>query len=776
MPFKRTLASSRQAPVFYDHTGRRWLKVLVAIIVGFLGMAGGLLWLLPQTVSPVWQSTVAQSLGAAAPAQPVSIPKLTSQHLPIVGAESAVLTRVDSVIHTPGENLLADPFSGKTIRALTEGEAEDIGNAPFVMERYGTPADHQLMITFDDGPDATYTPEILDVLSRNHVPATFFTVGEMTVSSPELFQRMVREGHMIGNHTTTHSSFGAHDALWNRAQLVVNDRIIRATAGYATRIWRLPYGDPDLNPSALLLGQELGYTQVDFDLDTEDWRSNGQPIALPELDGKGHVALMHDSGGDRSATVAMLQQLIDKARAEGYTFTTLAPLLSQEYTPVTGVAPDFVSKTTQILCWLLIIVPGQLLSGLFWFAVITMTLITTLFLVQSLLHQWIHNRRMRQWTAPGKPKVSLPRTVSVLIPAWNEGAVIFKTLEALARTNYPGDYEVIVIDDGSTDDTLEKARFMAVLWPRLRVLHQENAGKAAALNYGIRKARGEVIVTLDADTVFDADTISMLVRNFADPRVGVVAGQVKVGNRRGVLQAWQSLEYISGMVPRLGEASMRAISIAPGACSAWRKKAVLLAGGYSHNTLAEDADLTLQVQRMGWKAVQENQAIAWTEAPSTIRALGKQRLRWFYGNTQVYRKHWDMLLQPQYGALGMLVLPYAVITTLVPMLFMPLMVAAGIVSIVNGNWHSVVMFAGFVSAVHLLISVVSLCLVREKAWHLAIVPIYRPIYEVLRTYLLYATLFRMIKGRDFGWDKLQRTNSVNLAPTLPPPAQAMQPA
>jgi biofilm PGA synthesis N-glycosyltransferase PgaC len=163
----------------------------------------------------------------------------------------------------------------------------------------------------------------------------------------------------------------------------------------------------------------------------------------------------------------------------------------------------------------------------------------------------------------------------------------------------------------------------AKTWPALRVINQPNRGKPAASNRGIDESWGEIIVTLDGDTLFEPQTIKMFARHFLAPRngkeVGAVAGHVKVGNRRNLVTAWQSLEYLSGIcVTRMAEGLLGAISIVPGACAAWRREALVRAGGYSHDTLAEDADLTLTLQRLGYSIAQENEAVAWTEAPMTF--------------------------------------------------------------------------------------------------------------------------------------------------------------
>jgi len=253
----------------------------------------------------------------------------------------------------------------------------------------------------------------------------------------------------------------------------------------------------------------------------------------------------------------------------------------------------------------------------------------------------------------------------------------------------------------------------------------------------------------------------MLARHFVDPRVGVVAGQVKVGNRRNLLTAWQSLEYISGIgVTRMAEGLVGAITVAPGACSAWRKRAIEEAGGYSLAVLADDCDLTLRMHRLGYKVILDNEAVARTEAPMTVRALARQRLRWTFGIMQAFRRHRGMVLRPRYGVLGMVVLPYALLSIIVPLVFMPLTYLAAALMLASGRWQPVALFAAFIFGTQLVTSIVAVRMVRERLWHLLLVPVYRLIYEPLRVYVLYRALLMVAKGRAVGWFRVPRTNTV----------------
>ena len=764
---------SGTAPVFFDPSGKRWRRILVAIVAAALLIVLSVVWVLPAASAPVWKAQENQA---------VEYPRklLSSQDLrniPRIGPEGGfAFDRIAVIERRNGKVLLKDPFSSTIWREATPEEIELIGNSPYAMETFGKPADHTLMLTFDDGPDPRNTPQILDLLSKEGVPATFFTVGDNIVKYPDIFRRMTKEGHMVGNHTMSHIDFWAHDDLFNRQQIIGADRVMRASDNYATRLFRIPTGDPGNNSLALLQSQQLGFLHINMDFDTRDWSyAPGVAIKAQKLDGQGHIVLVHDGGGDRSATIEMLKTFIPMAKAQGYTFTTVQPLLPPEYVPQNNVNDAVEDEATLAAMTTYLVTPNVVLTWLFWFGIGSLTILTFLYVVLAVIN---NNRQKKRLWADVKEE-DWP-FVSVVLPVFNEELVVAKTLDALRASDYPR-LEVVAVNDGSTDGTLAVLTEYAKTWPDLRVIDQPNGGKSAASNHGIAQSRGEIVVTLDGDTLFEPQTIKMFARHFLAPRhgkiVGAVAGHVKVGNRRNLLTAWQSLEYLSGIcVTRMAEGLMGAISIVPGACAAWRREALLEAGGYSHDTLAEDADLTLSLQKLGYSIVQENSAVAWTEAPMTLRGLFKQRLRWTYGNIQTLYKHRSMLFNPRYGALGLLTMPYALISVIVPLVFMPLTVIVAVNSLAHGEWQAVALFSAFVAATHMIISIVAIVMVRESPMHLLMVPIYRLIYEPLRAYVVFGSAVLALRGTAVGWYRPERTNSVLLPAARPQLAPALAPA
>ena len=277
-----------------------------------------------------------------------------------------------------------------------------------------------------------------------------------------------------------------------------------------------------------------------------------------------------------------------------------------------------------------------------------------------------------------------------------------------------------------------------------------------------RAAQGDILVTLDADTVFTPETVANLVRQFAvdpDGRLGAVAGVVRVGNReRNLLTRWQGLEYLTQIgIERSAYAHLGAVPIIPGACAAWRKTAVTEVGGYSDSTLAEDCDLTLSLHQAGWRVSQDDEALAFTEAPDHADALLAQRIRWTFGTLQAIFKHRNMLLRRRYGWLGMAVLPYMVVSVLVPIVFLPFIAVMGVLAVQSSGWAIVGLYFLLFLALHLLIAAVAVVLMRERWANLLMIPIYRVVHEPLRAYLLYTSVYLAVRGVKLGWNKLQRT-------------------
>jgi cellulose synthase/poly-beta-1,6-N-acetylglucosamine synthase-like glycosyltransferase/peptidoglycan/xylan/chitin deacetylase (PgdA/CDA1 family)/spore germination protein YaaH len=536
---------------------------------------------------------------------------------------------------------------------------------PFVIERTGA-TKGKLALTFDDGPDPDFTPQVLDILKEKGVHASFFIIGQNAAAYPGLVQRLVAEGHDVGNHTFTHPNLGELPGALVTLEINATERLFEALTGRSMRLFRAPYlGDAEPTTAdeivPMEIAQNMGYLSVGLHVDPNDWQGPTADqiiqrvlaqVSDPNPDIRGHVILLHDSGGDRSATVAALPRLIDALRAEGYEFVRVSELAGMTHDQaMPPVPPQALGRMVGLPVFLTYGWLGHAITTLF-FAAIWLGVLRLLFLCVVALRNWQVESRRVPPELPADPPLQ-----SVLIPAHDEGKVIAETIRHILASDYPN-LEVIVVDDGSKDDTAEVVRTVFADDERVRLITMANGGKAAALNRGLAEARGEVVVALDADTYFPRDSIRKLVRWFSDPEVGAVAGNAKVGNRVNVITRWQALEYITSQsLERRMLASLGCITVVPGAIGAWRRAVLQKLGGFPSDTLAEDQDLTISVLKAGCKVLYDSTALAWTEAPDTVSGLIKQRFRWAFGTLQCLWKHRMATLKPRYGSLGLVAIP-----------------------------------------------------------------------------------------------------------------------
>ncbi len=535
----------------------------------------------------------------------------------------------------------------------------------FVIQRTGD-VPHKLALTFDDGPDPDWTAKILDVLKQKNVRASFFVIGENVEAHPDLLKRILAEGHDVGNHTYTHPNLGELPDALVTLEINATQRLVEGLTGRSMRLFRAPYlGDAEPTTAdetvPIAIAQSMGYYTVGLQVDPNDWQRPSADEILnrviaqatdPNPDIRGHVILLHDSGGDRSQTLAALPRIIDEMRARGFDFVPVSELAGMTRDQAMPPVParslgSLVSLPVfTMLRWV-----TRTLTVLFY-AAIWLGLARLLFVCGAALFGRFKDSR----AVPPPPATTLPLQ-SVLIPAHNEAKVIAGSIARILASTYPK-LEVIVIDDGSKDETSAVVREQFGTDPRVKLLTLKNGGKAAALNQGLKLARGEVVIALDADTQFQSDAIENLVRWFADPSVGAVAGNAKVGNCVNVITRWQALEYITSQnLERRALAALGCITVVPGAVGAWRREALTKLGGFPLDTLAEDQDLTIDLLKHGYKVLYDNTAVAWTEAPDSLRGLAKQRFRWAFGTLQCLWKHREVTLRPHAGTLGLIAIP-----------------------------------------------------------------------------------------------------------------------
>ena len=251
----------------------------------------------------------------------------------------------------------------------------------------------------------------------------------------------------------------------------------------------------------------------------------------------------------------------------------------------------------------------------------------------------------------------LPK-VSVLIPAFNEESSIAKTIESIIAVDYPKNkLDIIVIDDGSKDKTLEIAKkYESKL---VRVFHKENAGKGAALNFGLTKVKSKFVVSMDADTYVAPESLKKMMYYFKDEQVMCVSPAMVISKPTSFLQRIQYVEYLTGLFLRKAFASVNAIHITPGAFSAYRKSFFDKHGGYEVGNITEDLEVALRIQYNGYIIQNCPEAPVYTIAPTKFVQLLKQRRRWYVGLMKNTWKYKGIMFNPKYGDLGMFVLPVA---------------------------------------------------------------------------------------------------------------------
>ena len=618
---------------------------------------------------------------------------------------------------------------------------------------YSIPAGH-VALSFDDGPDPEWTPKILAVLRRYQVPGTFFVVGGRVAQNPGLVRAEVAAGDEVGIHTFTHTDL-ASASEWRRSfEFSQTQSVVAGAAGVSTPLLRPPYSsEPDaLDDSDWASTKDAGahgYLVVLANRDSEDWQRPGvaRIVAnvLPASGTPGLLVMMHDSGGDRSQTVAALNVLIPMLQGRGYTFTTVTGAIGAP----TAVVPAAAAQQWRgrLLIWA--VRGSDVVVGALGWTILAAGGLSVLRLLLLLATAHRHARRRRK---PWGPPVHEP--VSVIVPAYNEEAGIEATLLSLFNCKYP--MEIIVVDDGSTDGTaavVERFRGMGV-----RLIRQPNAGKPAALNTGIAHARGRILVLLDGDTVFQPDAIHHLVQPFSDPDIGAVSGNAKVGNRTGLLGRWQHIEYVVGFnLDRRFYDLAGCMPTVPGAIGAFRREALLDVGGVSDQTLAEDTDLTMALLRAGWRVVYEEKAIAWTEAPASLGQLWRQRYRWSYGTMQAMWKHRRSMVQSGgSGRLGRRGIPYLLLFQILLPLLAPLVDVFACYGLIFGDVaRMTAVWLGFL-AMQLVASWYAFALDRERRGALWTLPLQQFVYRQLMYLVLIQSVVTALLGTRLRWQRMER--------------------
>ncbi|MGC2285271.1 MAG: glycosyltransferase [Candidatus Acidiferrum sp.] len=644
------------------------------------------------------------------------------------------------------------------------------------IDQIGGGSPKKLVISFDDGPDPRWTPKILDILKEKHAPAVFFVVGEEANQYPDILKREYADGNEIGNHTFTHPQFDQISKTELKWQLNLTQRLIESTLGIKSILFRPPYGidhQPEYaaEVAQLPLAQDMGYLIVGQRVDPDDWSTSDGKDQIPtreivqnvlEQVIKGNIILFHDGGGERAHTVAALPTVIDDLRGRGYQFVSVADLIGKTRAEV--MLPLSQQERFEARA------DGFIFSIFQWFRFSMATIFIVGIVLVSGRALVIGVLALIEKLRPDHAVMPVPEpAVTVLIPAHNEENVVVQTIASVLASDLKS-LRVIVVNDGSTDNTGPLLDESFGHDRRVRIIHQVNRGKAAALHRALGEATTEIVVTIDADTEVEPDAIRKLLRHFSDPTVGAVAGNVKVGNRSRWLTRWQALEYITSQnMEKRAFDLLNCITVVPGALGAWRKVAIEAAGGITADTVAEDADLTIGIRRLGWRISYEEDAIAWTEAPDTATALIRQRFRWTFGTLQSFWKHGDTLVRPKYGTLGWIALPnifvfqlvLPLISPVIDLLFFGSLVLWGLaqfrITKLPQLWttadveKSVLFFLGFL-LIDLLTCVVAFALEKKEDWTLLVpVLLQRFYYRQLMYVVLFRSVREAVSGRPVGW-------------------------
>ncbi len=680
-------------------------------------------------------------------------------------------------------------------RSVTD-ETMDSYPLSYTVEQYGYHP-NRVALTFDDGPDPEWTPKILDILKRYNVRGTFLMIGEEAQNNVRIMQRAYREGHEIGNHTFTHPDISEISTNALDLQLNATERLFGSKLGVQPLYFRPPYSidqEPDTNDQAAPVEriQGLGYVIVGNKIDTNDWDEHPRKSPREITDSvfqqiedmktrpwtRGSIILLHDGGGDRSPTVAALPMLIESLRARGFEIVPVSELLGKtraQVMPALTPKQRWLARADWVAFFLFAFF-NKFVVGVFFVGDVLMS---GRLIIIGLFATIDRFRRRQNFATPEYQ----PR-VAVLIPAYNEETVIARTIRSVMMSNYKN-IRILVIDDGSNDrtfDVVQETYAKDIESGRVTLLTKPNGGKAEALNFALEQTEEEIYVGIDADGVIAHDAIGRLVCHFANPKIGAVAGNAKVGNRVNLWTRWQALEYITSQnFERRALDLFDVVMVVPGAIGAWRTAAVKAGGGYHSNTVAEDADLTMNLLEQGYSVIYEDRALAFTEAPVNADGLMRQRFRWSFGILQAVFKHKGAIAK--HRAMGLFALPNILIFQILLPLVSPLidlMFVAGVIhyfvdryfhpeAASTASFYKLLTFFFAFLAIDFVASALAFALERKHpaskgdGWLLFHIWIQRFTYRQVFSVVLFKTLKRAIDGKPFNWDKLDRTARMSKA-------------
>lgn len=643
--------------------------------------------------------------------------------------------------------------------------------SPHILSRFDGQVPDAVLIAFDGLPPADHMFDVLRILAQRGVQSTFAVHAADIITNRDAVRRVIAAGHSIvltetGDLAGT-GVFGAFARLRDRAAVMAlagetDKRAVLAETSGQTGI--LPTSSAEF--ATFLALQDQGRIRL-----PQGERAPGDPRQA-------------GSFAERIVGTVFMEgsQLVrfDLSRAAlETTLVTLPVILSElEQAGAAFIAPDDLAKpaggaamysanglTTlrdRIYVWTLL-KTDAVLATIFFTLLVLAIIRSTAFLILA------HWRRPRdridpEWTP----------AVTVIVPAYNEGKVIETCIRSIFACNYQ-DVRVIVVDDGSKDDTAKVVADLARTNGRVHLVRQKNAGKWAAANTALRHVKTPYFIVLDADSMLDAEAIRWIVQPFADPGVGAVSGIVEVGNANNWLTACQNLEYlVSQNIHRRAFETFNGIFVVPGAIGAWSLQAVHAAGMFSGDTITEDADLTVAVHRAGYRVVMAENARAMTEAPEKFQAFMSQRLRWTLGMLQTSWKHRRAISEGRpVGFVSIIdAIWFSVLTTILsPIVDLIILMMLGVLVASYATGQQVdegrygVLIAGLLglTLIDVLNTLATFRFERRFSLRLLLLtPLLRFGYRQLLYVSTLRATWRAITGRLTNWNKLDRSGAMNV--------------
>ncbi len=678
----------------------------------------------------------------------------------------------------PFSTHIADASPGLRQVSRTPGQTRIDGQiyeqipSPRRLRLFGQSADLALAVTFNGLGSARETDRLLALLAEFEISATFFLSTGDILLSEDIVEKLIAAEHTIGTNTVPQESRLALSRFVttvrnNMVQQLLQDRLghhailVQSPAGYG----QFP-GDQavldqmqDLRASGYL----LVYSKFAAPYGNFDPQEFTAQIRKSAFEAPANVISFDFSEQNDRTINALLPSIFSRLTEDGFTFTALPEAAGLSADDVFPVATEQPAARDKIIYWLMSITWIGVQNFIFLLA-LTIALHTPVYLFLAFIR-----RERYPYNEDFKPPVT------VIIPAYNEAKVIGKTLKSVLASDYPN-LKVVVVDDGSKDQTAEVIEEFVQKNKRVTLIRQSNHGKWFAEDRALSYIDTPIFVIVDADTLLRRDAIKLLVQPFCDDAVGAVAGTVEIGNRDNVITACQVIEYkFTQSVMRRAYEVINGILVVPGAIGAWRKDAVIQSGLVSGDTITEDADLTVALHRSGYKVVYTPAAKSYTEAPNSVRAFLQQRLRWSLGMLQVAWKHKRSIIEGQ--PVGFISILDAVWFRLISSFVYPLVdvivvstlafwlyeiLTRGTMSFNDLSLSVVVMFLMFT-----LLDVINLAAAfwfeKKFEWKLLLlVPFLRFGYRQLLYISSMRSIAHAITGRLRGWQKLKRTDTAQI--------------